>query len=344
MKKLLLLSLIPVTLFLQGAFVMEKGQPLKKVEYTQTEQNTENTPSVIPQSTTGRPSFPSTTVQKPNTPIKTETTENSTSTSPNNASTTTKPIINKPVVIQPIKKPNPTLNSNTPIKILTIGDSFTDGADILKPLKSLFDAKKNHKVSFIGTESDAGIHHEGRGGWSAAGYMNLNKKYYKSPFVNTSDTIDFKYYFKNILKNQPNVVIVQLGVNDVFYAAQGISKGYYSESSIINTKIDHMRQLITKIRSGLDTNSKILLMTPTPPREPLITFRGVKMSLDKKLMKQYNEKLTSMYSNKQSENIYLVDTYNSLNPKTDFKDHVHPTTQGYKKIANTLMKKILELY
>lgn len=278
MKKLVLLTLIPMTLTLQGAFVMKKGQHLTKIE-----QSPENV--------------------KPDVEIKPVTTN---------------------------------------LEILTIGDSFTDGSDILKPLKSKLD-KTKLEVSFIGTESDAGIHHEGRGGWTAAAYMNLNPSWYpNSPFLNNGK-IDFKNYFKNTLKTQPNVIIIQLGVNDMLGATKGIKKGYFG-NDIIQKKVDHISLLAQGIRNALPASSKILMLMPTPPSSTYPgSLSGVNHQQYSEVFQQYNKHYLSKFKNRESEGIYVVAENLSIHTGKDYKDYVHPNTQGYAKIAEALKVKLLSI-
>jgi len=55
MKKLVILILIPMTLILQGAFVMKKGQPLEKVEGAVKNTSTVQKPTSNTQATTSTP-------------------------------------------------------------------------------------------------------------------------------------------------------------------------------------------------------------------------------------------------------------------------------------------------
>jgi len=291
MKKTLLITLVPLTLSLQAAFIMKKDKPLTKIEET---------------------------MDKPN------------------------PVVQE----QDIDKPySPNILDKIPtkyIKILTIGDSFTDGSDILIPLKDTLD-KTKIEATYIGTQSDAGIAHEGRGGWTAAAYMNLNPTWYPdSPFLN-SGKIDFNHYFKDIINTQPNVVILQLGVNDMLGATKGIEKGYFG-NEITETKVNHLTLLVQGIRKVLPSSSKILMLMPTPPSSTYPgSLSGVNHQEYTEVYKQYHKYYVSKFQNREKEGIFLVAEDLNIDTKKDFKDYVHPNKIGYAKIAEALKLKLLSI-
>jgi lysophospholipase L1-like esterase len=395
MKKLLLVSLVPMTLSLQAVFVMKKGQPLKKVDQNTENLSTHNSPTSDTENTV-------TTMQNENYLLNSDTDDNNIQLRlPNTIKVlqgdTLDIYLNNIVNVQNMNsvkfsfylngkqqssfkglqgknrfislKTSPgisklkvtiTLNgkivasansqittfsksiSTKPVRILTIGDSFTDGSDILKPLKSFLDANK-HSVSFIGTEQDSGIKHEGRGGWSAAGYMNLNPKWYpNSPFLN-ANKIDFKNYFNNKLKNKPDIVIIQLGVNDLIRVTKDIAEGFYNidPSTQVKNKVKDLTLLVNTVKNSLNT-TKILVLLPTPPNRTLKGKQsGLAVDKYKDFLQEYYKYSLSALENRESEGIYVVPAYLSIDPWNEFSDFVHPTLQGYSKIAKSLMGEIL---
>ena len=238
--------------------------------------------------------------------------------------------------------------SNKHVDVLTIGDSFTDGADYLIPLTEKLKNLGHHNISFVGTEYDREISHEGREGWTAAAYMNHNPKWYPdSPFLN-NNTIDFENYFKEKLEVKPHIVIVQLGLNDVISATKGVLKGYSKRDNIIEKKIADITLLINTIKQSLP-QSKILMMMPTEQNENEHTNTNASAigvtnkDLHRKLMGEYQEQYLAKFDNREKENIYILKTYSYLNTKQDFRDFIHPNMQGFKKIAEALKDKLLSL-
>ncbi len=301
-KKLILLSLVPMTLMLQGAFVMKKGQTLEKIDAEHIESEK-----------------PTPIIEVPSTQMPTPT--------------NTKPTVQEPTAVN-IQTKN--------INILTIGDSFTDGSDILIPLKAALD-KTTLQDTYLGTRSDAGIAHEGRAGWTADAYMNLNPKWYPdSPFLHNGQ-IDFKYYFDHILKAKPNIVIIQLGVNDMLSATKGIAKGYY-KNSIIQAKVDHLALLAGGVRKALPLSSKILMLMPTPPSSTNpSSSSGVNHQEYMRVYEQYRQYYLSKFKNREKEGILVIGENLNMDTQNGFIDYVHPNKEGYTKIAEAIKDKILSI-
>jgi len=74
MKKIVLLTLIPMTLTLQGAFVMKKGQSLEKIDGSVQETQTVNDTQANVEDTTSKPSLPSSHVETPSSGTNIDTT------------------------------------------------------------------------------------------------------------------------------------------------------------------------------------------------------------------------------------------------------------------------------
>lgn len=220
--------------------------------------------------------------------------------------------------------------------MLTIGDSFTDGADFLRPLRdSLIAAGQKPKVSFVGTQNSGGMNHEGRGGRTAAGYLNLNSKWYKNSIFLNGNTIDFPNYFTNKLKTIPNIIIVELGVNDTVSATKNQKYGI-----TVASKIEHLALLVKKINEALPS-AKVLVMMPTPPSRDPTKMVGYDRALYREKLHEFWKLFFIKFENKEMQNIFVVPGYVDIDLRNNFRDFLHPSVAGYTQLSDALMGDVL---
>ena len=226
-------------------------------------------------------------------------------------------------------------------KVLVIGDSFTDGSDYLVPLRYKLDISGQlNKFTFIGLRENSSIRHEGHAGWTARAFMNENSQWYpNSPFLNNEEDIDFSNYFENKLKDIPNIVVIQLGVNDAIAVAKGIKKGYYTIEQV-NAQVSYLESLVNGIKQSLP-NVTVLIMEPTPPNRQSNNTNGYAAQVYKDVLNSYWEESLNRFENRESENIYVVPGFIDIDPWNGFKDSVHPNDAGYEQLAQTLMGNLL---
>jgi len=235
-------------------------------------------------------------------------------------------------------------NQNTSIqdaKVLVIGDSFTDGSDYLIPLHTRLESQWNH-FSFIGTRKNQVIPNEGYAGWEAQNFLSPKGKWQEvdSPFFNSSvNQIDFSNYFENKLKDTPDIVVIQLGVNDVVSVTKGIQKGYYTIENV-SEKVNDLERLVNEIKQSLP-NVKVLVMEPTPPNKQMLELSGMDMNDYRNMLQVYWEKSLNKFENRENENIYVVPGFVDIDPWNGFRDAVHPNASGYGQLAQTLMSNLL---
>ena len=194
--------------------------------------------------------------------------------------------------------------------------------------------EKGHTLTLLGTIGDGSTdnRNEGRAGWKASDYLT-DRKYngITNPFYNpTAETFDFSYYMTNQGYSSPDFVIIQLGINDL----------YNSTSSAIIPTWDCIKVMIDSIFS-YDSTIKVLLNLPTPPNSDESKHGSVSGFLYRNRVIRYNE-----YAMAKSLEIYHAAKVRPtwchliLDPDTDIRDNVHPTNDGFRKMAMEVINQI----
>ncbi|MCF6206998.1 MAG: GDSL-type esterase/lipase family protein, partial [Sulfurovum sp.] len=216
-------------------------------------------------------------------------------------------------------------------KVLVIGDSFTDGADFLQYMTS-------DRFNFVGTKEDLSIKHEGRSGWTSKAYIGKNLKWYPdSPFV-LNNELNLLHYFTNILQEQPNVAVLQLGANDILQATKAYELNPAKPYVSVSNYIDALETLRVALKDTVP-NIKIVMLAPTAPGPTL--HNDVSQDVHQKIYKEYKAAYLAKFGGRKDEGIYVIDSVFLDN--SDYRDAIHPNANGYKKIANELrimLKKI----
>lgn len=102
--------------------------------------------------------------------------------------------------------------TNVTRKVCIIGDSTSAGGQTITELTRM-SGTNGFGLIGVGTQGSGTNMHEGRGGWTLAGYYNGNL----SPFTNGAGVFSFAYYLTNngITMASNDWVIVNLGINDI---------------------------------------------------------------------------------------------------------------------------------
>lgn len=255
------------------------------------------------------------------------------------------------------------------ISLMIVGDSLTGASTYPQELYDLFKKDEGLNAKFIGTNSSAGYPvkegiaaHEGRGGWTWAGYCTIfeNPKeerpiFKSSPFVVKKDgkvVLDFKNYCdKNNDGKAPDFITIFLGINDMFSATDA-NIDQKNEDIFKNADI-----LINEFRK-VAPNAKIgIVLTPPPAGTQDAFGENYKCNQNRwqyrKNQHRYVEALMKKFSGREKENLFLVPVYvnldcvnnypkkeeqiNARNPKKIFRDAngVHPAKEGYLQIADS---------
>ena len=229
-------------------------------------------------------------------------------------------------------------NINVTQKMLMLGDSTTQFADSARTLMlSLFN-DVNIPIQFVGTQGTENIMHEGRGGWTTQNYMESQKGNKVNPFFD-GNTFSFSYYCQEHPDCIPDIVIINLGINDL--------------SADITTAqtIENLNHIIDSIKDYRN-DTIILLALPNLPSafRNIWTYAGGigRKNALLKLIKAY----IAEYGSRENENIFISPIYLYLNPKWDMQyreyqvncrnsktvygtpDGTHPSDIGYQKFGD----------
>lgn len=226
-------------------------------------------------------------------------------------------------------------NLNSDIKVLFLGDSLINENYYTAYVKQLF-SDDNTNITLIGTRGNEDNRHEGRGGWSAYDYCNVSSKYgYTNPFLNNG-SFDFKYYMESNKYDNVDMVVLNLGINDLNLI------GHNGHSEILKS----FTRIIESIHE-FNSDIKILINLPTLPYESEATEIYKNDRLD------FIEAIYNEFGAMEGQGIVLVPLYLSVDPKMSFKliepvideynqdyslivtDTTHPSILGYKQMAQT---------
>ena len=226
--------------------------------------------------------------------------------------------------------------NNKSMKVLLLGDSTIDtlvngvpveSGRIVHYLKELYP-----NITLIGDRGAAPYVHSGHGGWRATDYAE--KPYRGSdttdinPFYNPATSVfDFGYYITTKGLQIPDVVVIQLGINDV----SASSSPEYADINI-SSYIASMKKIISSIKA-YNANIKIfvhLIFPPSSSWEHHEVYHDA--SISPNIMKRYNI-LANAKAIKELHGVNVMPTNAILNADTDFADRVHPNSGGYEKVA-----------
>jgi lysophospholipase L1-like esterase len=232
------------------------------------------------------------------------------------------------------------------LKILFIGDSFTENGTYLKYIKDLYGESTYYPIQFLGTKynSQYKLYHEGYSGrgWDFFG-NNIG-----SPFVfETFGELDIERYLIESLEGKiPDLIVIFLGINDVgiinTQTIDSIDEGITTQ--IFN--YPRMEKLISSLVLILpEAKIGIVLAPPTNEREYSYTNSEQPDYLERKLLHhRLNERYCGYFKEFDNENISIIpvnlsiDTYNGFNEPNgyDASASIHPNTYGYNQIGTSI--------
>ncbi len=219
------------------------------------------------------------------------------------------------------------------LNVLFLGDSLIDQNYYTAEVSKLFE-DDSLKLSFLGTRGADGARHEGRGGWSAYDYCNSASKYgYSNPFLHDGK-FDFEYYMDKNNYDGVDIVVLNLGINDLNLLEHNSHKeilGYFSE--IIDGIHDY------------DPSTEVLINLPILPYNSgeNEAYRYDRLELAESLYDEFGER--------EEEGVIIVPLYLSVDPGMSYKLHdpvidefnqdygmivtdaTHPNIPGYTQMA-----------
>ncbi len=190
---------------------------------------------------------------------------------------------------------------STPIKIMPLGDSITDGYNVpggyrIDLWQHLLD--RGHTIDFVGTQTNGpdalpDKEHQGHSGWRIDELQQGVAEWLR--------------------QTQPDLVLLVIGTNDIV------------QSYEIEEAPDRLDSLLDKIfQAAPDT--RILVGSIPPIDQPLLNQR----------VEAYNQAVAERVRRRhdRGDRVLFVDLYAELTPN-DLADGIHPNREGHRKIAKT---------
>lgn len=230
--------------------------------------------------------------------------------------------------------------------VLVIGDSTIANGIMLEKWKENAE-RMGMALGFVGTQGtgDAEVRHEGISGWTARMFCTDEE----SPFV-FEGKLDFGQYLVSNHVTVPDIVCLNLGINDVFGCKNEKQLGQRVEETL-----EFYDELINCV---LDVNENIIIgiSIPIPPTQSQDAFGKANVGqtqwqykvniqeLQKAIIAKYEEKvdLVPIYINLDTQNAMGVEYCkissrdNRSREEVPANGHVHPDENGYGQIADEM--------
>ena len=234
------------------------------------------------------------------------------------------------------------ITHNDTLKLLFIGDSLTKAGKYERYAKELLDEVGDYPIKLLGTQfyttqdSIDGIFHEGRGGWKWANYT-LDSL---SPFVySVYPGVDIQKYIDEKLNGEvPDIVMIFLGINDVF----GIDASSLETIDATITNIFKDRSMGLLINEFAETLPNVpigicLIPVANERQETWYTLYG-----DSTLCWEYRQcqhrliqRYIDYYKDLAKPNFSMIPIYPNIDTFNGYysTNALHPNLYGYEQIA-----------
>ena len=144
-------------------------------------------------------------------------------------------------------------------KVLIIGDSTVASGYLGQRILDDCASDGHLSITLLGTLGSAPNLHEGRNGWAISSYatqpsyLSINNPFYHN------GTFDFAYYLSTYSIDEPDYVLIQLGINDMFDLTNDAQV-----NSTIDIVLPRLAIMIDSIKSAV-SNTKIGFNITIPP-------------------------------------------------------------------------------
>ena len=214
--------------------------------------------------------------------------------------------------------------------------TVTQGNYICQKLLSCFSAAGG-ALTLLGTRGTAPARHEGRAGWKASDYCTKAADgTYTNPFYNNG--FDFSHYMTAQAYTGVGVVVLQLGINDIFYAGL--------DSFSAAATIGYLDTMVNSILN-YDSSIKVIVDLLTPPNgNPSVFTEKYGTSQIEFIYRMNTIRMSKALMEHFSGNISVAISPNNcvLDPAQDINDGVHPTEGGYAKLGQMIYETMLGVH
>lgn len=214
-------------------------------------------------------------------------------------------------------------------EVMVIGDSTVNDGSMTAKVAELYTAD-GAVLNLLGTRG--GATHEGRGGWTAKMYCTVaSSGGVINPFYNNG--FDFAYYMANQKFSGIQVVAIQLGINDIF-AFKDYSWASYDSAPVLG----YINEMVTSILA-YSPSIKVIINLPTTPNSDGHSFTETYGTTQ--LYWIYNRNIIRFAKELKEyfkSNVHVIISASNciLDTKTQIRDGVHPTTDGYNALGQRL--------
>lgn len=232
-------------------------------------------------------------------------------------------------------------------KLIVVGDSLVAANTITQTLLDVAGADVMG-VTLYGTLGTGSNKHEGRSGWTVSQYVSSGSPFY------IGGVVDFDAYLTANSFPDPDWVLIQLGINDIFAQATDVGA-----RTVALSRMTMLGTLITSIKAA-GASIKVGLVLPPPPSIDQDAFGASYGAAYSRWRHKRNiliwcREMIAAFSGQEGDRIYLVPAGLSLDTSHNMSrassaawnsrstenvarqnNGVHPANSGYQQIGDAI--------